>query len=464
MKSFNVLASCGLLLLLAWFFSVSHGQVSADSAADQASPRPAGANSISPSRSSRPSIRQLTQHFNDPAGDFSPWNFLPAENIKQLSTSEHPGLLTLCEAGRGADIKGLLTSPIKIDDYPTPWEFQTSLVQSFSVLAGVGAKTQANTAIGLNIAVTSSDPATWPVDRTMRPADTKEFQLLVVHLGCTGEAGVGLPQFSTEPHPETYLVWGRGDLGETVMGDWRIPYVWIGDGAKYAGPASPQLFFRCVVHDPTHLSMGIKFEASHGWNMRHIDCSALGKITGIWEIGPIISADRWIPDVLCRNLPQLKGPHPLFLGNADAKNYRQADQMIPVRAATRAAESAIRVLCRLLRFFRRRAAAAGRILGRFQHRRLPRPVAGSGAVHVDGHALASGAPDAETAWPGSGHRLLSGWRPWAQIVELPSSLGDRNQFHRPRRRDPLEPVHELRATRSPRQADRRLAAWRREPA
>ena len=105
------------------------------------------------------------------------------------------------------------------------------------------------------------------------------------------------------------------------MGDWRIPYVWIGDGAKYAGPASPQLFFRCVLQSPTRLAVGIKFDASHGWNMRTIDCSAFGPITGVWEIGPIISADRWIPDVLCRNLPQVKGPHPIMLGSGDPAHY-----------------------------------------------------------------------------------------------------------------------------------------------
>src|SRR5262245_55474277 len=65
---------------------------------------------------------------------------------------------------------------------------------------------------------------------------------------------------------------------------------------------------------PTQLAVVIKFDASHGWNMRTIDTSEYGPITGVWEIGPIISADRWIPDVLCRNLAQLKGPHPLFLG------------------------------------------------------------------------------------------------------------------------------------------------------
>jgi hypothetical protein len=119
-------------------------------------------------------------------------------------------------------------------------------------------------------------------------------------------------------------------MGQTALGDWRIPYVWIGDGAKYAGPASTQLFFRCVVLSPTQLQVGIKFDASHGWNMRTIDCSEFGKITGVWEIGPVISADRWIPDVLCRNLPQVKGPHPLALGQKNGSGA--GSQWTPVLA------------------------------------------------------------------------------------------------------------------------------------
>jgi hypothetical protein len=285
---------------------------------------------ISPASAAEKRISKLNQHFNDPTRDTAPWTFIPASNLKSASTAEHPGLVTIYEAGQGRDLRGVLPAPIKLTDYPLPWEFQTSLVQSFNATAGVGAKTQINYAIGLNVVVTFSDPADWPTDRSQRPKDAREFQLLVVHLGCTGEAGVGLPQFSREPHPENYLVWGRGDLGQTVMGDWQIPYVWIGDGAKYAGPASPQLFFRCVLLSPTQLSVGIKFDASHGWNMRTIDCSEWGPITGIWEIGPIISADRWIPDVLCRNLPQIKGPHPLFLGNSDPDHYEL--KMTPVAA------------------------------------------------------------------------------------------------------------------------------------
>lgn len=115
-------------------------------------------------------ISVLDQHFNQPGKDISPWVFVPAVNIKEFSTEEHPGLATIFEAGRGTDIKGILKQPIKIGDYRLPWEFQTSLVQSFNLTAGVGAKTQVNAAIGLNLAVTFSDPSTWPSDRTKRPA------------------------------------------------------------------------------------------------------------------------------------------------------------------------------------------------------------------------------------------------------------------------------------------------------
>ena len=113
---------------------------------------------------------------------------------------EHQGILDRgtsgpgddLRGGSGKDIKGILKQPIRIGDYRLPWEFQTSLVQSFNLTAGVGAKTQVNSAIGLNVAVTFSDPSTWPSDRTKRPPQTHEFQLLVVHLGLHGR-GRGRP-------------------------------------------------------------------------------------------------------------------------------------------------------------------------------------------------------------------------------------------------------------------------------
>jgi hypothetical protein len=81
-------------------------------------------------------IAALDQHFNRPGHALAPWMFVPAGNIKEFSTAEHPGLATIYEAGRGQDIKGILKDPIRIGDYRLPWEFQTSLVQSFNLTAG----------------------------------------------------------------------------------------------------------------------------------------------------------------------------------------------------------------------------------------------------------------------------------------------------------------------------------------
>lgn len=265
-------------------------------------------------------ITQLSQHFNVPGADISPWKFGPQANVRQISTENHPGMIEILEAGKGMDIKGLLQRPIRMDDYPLPWEFQTALVQNFDAQAGVGSKTQVNYAIGMNIAVTFSDPKTWPKDRSQRPPDTREYQLLVVHLGTTGEAGAGLPQYSEMPHPETYKVWGRGDLGHLAMGDWDIPHIWVGDGSRRAGPASDQLFFRCRVLNPTTIQAGIRFDQTHGFHMRYLDVTKYGPITGIWEIGPVFSCDRWIPDVLCRNLKMEKGWHPELKHNPEMPN------------------------------------------------------------------------------------------------------------------------------------------------
>src|ERR1700722_19651470 len=57
--------------------------------------------------SPRKDVRALSQHFLDPSGKTAPWMFVPAENIARLSTAEHPGVVTIWEAGRGKDIKGL---------------------------------------------------------------------------------------------------------------------------------------------------------------------------------------------------------------------------------------------------------------------------------------------------------------------------------------------------------------------
>lgn len=250
-------------------------------------------------------IRSLTQHFNQPGGGIEPWIFVPKSNIAEISTEEHPGAVTVRQAGKGADIKGILQKPIGIGDFPLPWEFQMSLLQNpLAVLLGVGDIRQNNTAIGLNVALTFSDPSTWPADRTQRPPDTHDFQLLVVHLGNTGEFGSGLPQFAPYRTPEIHLVWGRGDLAPALNGDWKIPYFFQGSMPD-AGPASPQVFFRFHLSGPSGFTVGIKFNDWNEFYLRSTDCSRFGKITGVWEIGPIFSCDRWIPDVLCKELPVL---------------------------------------------------------------------------------------------------------------------------------------------------------------
>jgi hypothetical protein len=137
-------------------------------------PSPARVSAEKPPGGTVKDIRLLNQHFNEPGADTAPWMFVPRANIKEMSTSEHPGLVTLWEAGKGQDIKGILQDPIRIDDYPLPWQFQLGMTPSFNAQVGIGGKPQANYAIGLNVAVTFSDPATWPRDRTRRPPDTHD--------------------------------------------------------------------------------------------------------------------------------------------------------------------------------------------------------------------------------------------------------------------------------------------------
>ncbi len=267
-----------------------------------------------------------TRFFQDEGESLDPWSFVPESNVAALDRESIPGLLTLKLAGEESDVKGLLPQPIRLDGTPMPWYFQLGMMQDQNAVSGmVGSRTQVNYAFGLNVAVTFSDPATWPADRSVRPPDTHDVQLFVVHLGATGEVTEGLPQYTTDQHPEKYLVWGRGDLGYSVMGDWRIPYVEIGNGMRDGGPASSRVYFQCRVDNPTTISIGFKANSNHDYNMRQIDFSKLyGAATGIWEIGPIVSGDRWIPDELCRVLPFGRGPQPFLFGSRHVDDRHQS--------------------------------------------------------------------------------------------------------------------------------------------
>ena len=262
----------------------------------------------------RPDIRKLSQPFID-ARDSSPWHFAPAGNIKDVSLSEHRGLVTLREAGKGQDIKGLLKSPLRLDDYPAPWEFHLGILQNHLGQKGLSEK-QINYAIGLNLAVTFSDPKTWPKDRSKPPADLKSLQLFVVHLGSIGENyRLGIPAVRRTPlnmgdhSPEVYMFYGRGDLAPNLNGNWKFPYSWVGPDpsdagtwSKRGGPADTMIRFRVSLLSPTSLQIGAGYGDHPGWRMRNVDVSRFGAITGIWEIGPIISLDKWIPSVLAKAL------------------------------------------------------------------------------------------------------------------------------------------------------------------
>ena len=273
-------------------------------------------------------LRRLSQHFDTPDNNTAPFIFIPTSNVATVNTSLHRGLALIHEAGNGQDVKGVLQRAIPIGQYTLPWQMQLCMQQAFNLTAGRYTG-QINAATGLNVALTFSNPSTWPEDRTQQPSNTHSFQLFLVHLGNYNEFGTGgLPQLLTNPNiyrmdgdasPETYFVYGRGDMGsgQGVLGMWDIPYIWIGDGAKYAGPASNQIYYKCEILNSHQIRIGIKFDASHGWNTKVIDVSQYGNITGIWEIGPIISADRWIPDVLAPALgitgtPAVIKPDPSF--------------------------------------------------------------------------------------------------------------------------------------------------------
>jgi hypothetical protein len=260
-------------------------------------------------------IRKLSQHFVDPKAGTAPWMFVPEQNLDSLSTAEHPGVVTIWEGGKGQDIKGILDQPIRIDDYPLPWEFHLGFVQNYQAQKGISER-QINYAIGLNLAVTFSDPAQWPADRTKTPPDTHSLQLFVVHLGNVGENyRQGVPRVKKtplnqfDPSPEVYLVYARGDLAPGISGNWKMAYTWhgsedaiSGSHSKDGGPASSIIRFRASLLNDTVLQVGIGDGMHPGWRVRTIDASKFGKITGIWEIGPILSLDRWIPDVLAKDL------------------------------------------------------------------------------------------------------------------------------------------------------------------
>jgi len=263
----------------------------------------------------KPDIRKLSQHFIDKE-DTSPWMFVPEENVGSISLAERPGLAVVRHAGKGMDVKGILKDPIKIDDYPLPWEFHLGFAQVKS--SEIPFQTS-NYAVGINIAVTFSDPSEWPEDRTKQPPDTHSFQLFVAHIKAASiERGPLNWDDHSSPH-EIYRVFGRGDMGGDANGDWEIPYIWTSD--RQSGPADFLLRFRLMMDGPSSIQVGfhggLTGEPHVGYRHKSLNVAQYGKITGIWEIGPIISQDRWIPDELAPALGipedvEISPPDPVF--------------------------------------------------------------------------------------------------------------------------------------------------------
>lgn len=268
--------------------------------------------------SEKKDIRDLSQQFIDPES-MSPWVFGPEENIREISVTENPGYVTIRQEGKGKDIKGVLQDPIRIDDYPLPWRFHMGLVQNYLGVKGL-VDEQINWAIGLNLVVTYSDPATWPKDRNQRPEDCEEVQLFVIHLGNQGENyRQGIPAIKHtdmnqwDYSPEVYLVYGRGDLDPKLNGDWKYNYTWVGPEPslpgtwkRFGGPAEYSVRFTVGMTGTNSLEVGIGSGHDSGWRYRSIGVER--PITGIWEIGPIISLDDWIPETLASELKLNESP------------------------------------------------------------------------------------------------------------------------------------------------------------
>lgn len=251
----------------------------------------------------RPDIRKLSQHFVD-AKSSEPWHFEPKSNIEEVSLSEHRGLVTIRESGKGQDIKGLLKSPIRLDEYPAPWEFHLGILQNHLGQKGLSEK-QINYAIGLNLAVTFSDPKTWPKDRSKPPSDLKSLQLFVVHLGSIGENyRLGIPAVRRTPlnmgdhSPEVYMFYGRGDLAPSVNGNWKFGYSWVGPDpneagtwSKRGGPADTMIRFRVSLLSPMSLQIGAGY-GNHPGDTDHLRIGFRSGVKAPWQFSSTFDAGK----------------------------------------------------------------------------------------------------------------------------------------------------------------------------
>jgi hypothetical protein len=244
-------------------------------------------------------------------GKMGPWKFYPSKGY-HISTEQHPGLLTIRNIGGAEeDLKGTIGQPLPVSEYPPQWEFEVDVIRSQASKRGFMSTDDRGgcDAIGLNVALTFSEPSTWPDDYSKQPKKTYSFQLYSVHL-LSPEMG---------SHEGKFMVWGDGELGrlgkvtggdgvafpkDRILGDWCIPTYDVGDGQQAGGPSSTDAYFCFRLLSSTRVLFGVRFSQMHPWFTRVLDVSDLGEITGVWEIGPIISGSSWIPT----QWPGLKRP------------------------------------------------------------------------------------------------------------------------------------------------------------
>ncbi len=229
-------------------------------------------------------IRDFTDHFEP--GIPSRYSYQASEETS-ISPNEHPGLLTIYHSGLDEEIKGILREPIPLADYPPPWECEMDAMHSFWTKC---ASVQVNIAIGLNVELTFSDPSSWPTDRTRKPPDTHSFQLYIIHLGSRWvDAGL----------KEQFYVWGNCDdpsAFPSFQGDWGLSSIDIGDGQHDFGPANTHAYPQFFLNSPTHVTFGIRFNPQTAFLRRTLDVSRYGKITGVWNVSPIVASSSWIQE------------------------------------------------------------------------------------------------------------------------------------------------------------------------
>jgi len=239
-------------------------------------------------------IRDLSFHFNEP-GKMGPWKFNSARGTS-LSTTDWPGTLAIKLKEPYEELKGTLGKPITPSDYPLGWHYEQEVFFDNNTFQAMG-ETGLDAAVGLNVALTFSDPATWPADMSQQPPETHSLQLFLIHQ--TDPLSGGLRG--------KILVWTRGDLDPSgsVAGKWDIPMFrngpvdpQLGAGRNIiaGGPFSQAMYLLFKLNGPDRVSVGIRFDQYTAVDWKHIKVSKYGKITGVWEIGPIIPSSSWFKE------------------------------------------------------------------------------------------------------------------------------------------------------------------------